>query len=183
MNQRTDASGVPAGLTNIAPDPVTDVARLTEIGRYDLESPALKASLDTFATEAASLLQLPIGVVSIVLGGAQLFAGSHGLDGTWLAEAGGTPVEWSFCANAVRSGEPYVVEDAENDVLQSDNPLVLFDGIRSYAGAPLITRSGHALGACCTIGGEPREFTADEVKGLQGLAERIVLEIEGYVLD
>jgi len=183
MNHHTDGDGVAVVLTDTASDPLTDISRLTEIGRYDLEPPELKTVLDGLATEAAQLLDLPVGIVSIVLDRSQLFAGSYGLDGTWLGDAGGTPSEWSFCINAVRSRGPYVVEDAHIDLLQSDNPLVLFDGVRSYAGAPLITSSGHALGACCAIGSEPRTFTGDEVKSLEQLADRIVVVLEGYVLD
>ncbi|MEO3935718.1 GAF domain-containing protein [Dermatophilaceae bacterium Soc4.6] len=168
--------------TDPTPDPVTDVARLTEVGRYDFDAPALKSALAKLAREAAEMVDLPIGLVSIVLGRAQFFAGSFGLDGTWMGDAGGSAVEWSFCANAVRSGEPYVVEDAAADPLQHDNPLVLLDGVRSYLGAPLISPSGQVLGTCCTIGHTRREFTASEVAALQELSARIVDELQDHVI-
>lgn len=164
-------------------DPVTDVDRLMAVARYDLESPALTAVLDRYAAEAAGLLDLPVGIVSIVLNEALLLAGQSGLDGSWMAEAGGSPVEWSFCATTVRTGAPYVVADAAADPVQGTNPLVLLDGVRSYAGAPLVTSSGHVLGACCTIGFEPRAFTGADVAVLEGLSDRIVAELEAFVVD
>ena len=54
----------------------------------------------------------------------QFFVGSHGLTG-WIAEAEGTPVEWSFCGSAVLGGEPgYTVDDAETHPAHRDTPLV-----------------------------------------------------------
>ncbi|MDQ2757295.1 MAG: GAF domain-containing protein [Actinomycetota bacterium] len=164
-------------------DAVTDVDRLVAIGRYDFDSPPLKAALVRFAKEAADLMGLPIGLVSIVLGDTQFFAGSYGIDGTWMADTGGTPVEWSFCANVVRTGDPYLVEDAETDPFQFDNPLVLLDGIRSYVGVPLVTSSGHVLGTCCTIGNTMREFADTEITALQAISRRIVDELDRHLVD
>ncbi|GAA1881910.1 GAF domain-containing protein [Lapillicoccus jejuensis] len=166
-----------------AQDPVGDVDRLLAVARYDVESPELAAVLDRYAGEAADLFGLPIGAVSIVLDGAQYFAGQRGLDGSWMGEAAGTPIEWSFCATTVRTRAPYVVPDATVDEVQRTNPLVLLDGVRSYAGAPLITSSGHVLGACCTLGYEPREFSADEIALLERLSDRIVADLEHFLVD
>ncbi|PPK94173.1 GAF domain-containing protein [Kineococcus xinjiangensis] len=162
-------------------DPVQDVERLTEIGRFDLFSDEARARLDGFARRAAERLGLPIGLVNIVLYDAQHMAGSHGLTG-WLAETRGTPVEWSFCATSVRTGEEYVVPDAQLDEAQCDNPLVTIDGIRSYAGVPLITSAGHVLGSCCVLGTEVHEFTATEVAELRAMAAEVVAEIESLRL-
>jgi GAF domain-containing protein len=168
---------------NTHADPVTDVERLKQVARFDLESPELREVLHGFAQEAAELLERPVGLVSIVLDGAQFLAGSFGLDGTWLAESEGTPVEWAFCANAVRSGEPYVVEDAATDPAHLDNPLVLIDGIRSYAGAPLVTPTGYVLGTCCTLDFEPHTFSPEDVAVLEELSGRIVVELERHAVE
>src|SRR5690349_8260946 len=111
--------------------------RLAVIGGIDLDDAELQRRLNAIAERTATRLHLPISLVSIVLDTAQVFLGAHGLHG-WLADAGGTPVEWSFCANAVTSGRPYVVPDAAADPRQATNPLVTADGIRSYAGIPIV---------------------------------------------
>ena len=163
-------------------DPVHDPARLAEIAALGLTAPEVDAILQQTVDEAAARLNLPIGLVSIVMDEAQWFAAHTGLDG-WLAEARGTPVEWSFCANAVRSGEPFVVEDATTHPLVKDIPLVHLDGIRCYAGIPLVTRGGHTLGTLCVIGKETRTFSAEDLQMLRGLAARAIERIEARRKD
>jgi GAF domain-containing protein len=163
-------------------DPVTDIDRLIEISNYDLFSPEIRDKLHAFARRAAERFDLPSGMVSIVLDTAQYWAGMHGVDG-WRADAEGTPVEWAFCATVVRTGSMYVVEDAAIDEVQRDNPLVTEDGQRCYAGAPLITKSGHVLGAYCVAGNEPRKFTEEEVADLAAMADEVVAEIESHPID
>jgi len=151
--------------------------RLEEIARLGLLEPGTEALLNDVAAEAAGRLGLPLSLVSIVLDDAQHFAASHGLSG-WLARTKGSPVEWSFCAHAVEREEPFVVEDAERHPLVRDNPLVPDIGIRCYAGVPLITHRGHALGTLCVIGTEARTFSVEELDVLHGLAEEVVRRLE-----
>lgn len=154
-----------------------DIERLAEIAALDLTSPEVDNLLQEIAARAAQEIGLPISLVSIVLDEAQYFAALHGVAG-WMAEARGTPIEWSFCAHAVRSGQPFIVEDAEQEPLVQENPLVKYDGIRCYAGIPLRSSRGYALGTLCVIGKEPRTFTEEEVETLHGLAAEAVARIE-----
>ena len=160
-----------------AADPVRDTARLAEIAALGVTSAEVDEVLQQTVDEAAAALNLPTALVSVVMGEAQYFAAQHGLTG-WMAEAQGTPVEWSFCANAVQSGEPFVVEDAGTHPATRDNPLVHFDNLRCYAGIPLVTRTGHTLGTLCVIGNEPRSFTEAEMEVLRGLARTAMTRIE-----
>jgi GAF domain-containing protein len=116
-------------------------------------------------------------LITLVGEDAQLFLGSHGLP-DWAKQANGTPVEWSFCATTVRTGEPYVVNDARAHVVHRSNPLVTSQGIASYAGAPLVTSSGHVLGACCVLDTKPREFTELDVAELSSAAASLVHSFE-----
>lgn len=158
-------------------DVLRDPARLAEIAALGLTAPEVDAVLQETVNEAAGALNLPTALVSVVMGEAQYFAAQHGLTG-WMAEAHGTPVEWSFCAHAVQSGEPFVVEDAATDPLTKDNPLVRYENLRCYAGIPLVTSTGHALGTLCVIGNEPRSFTGAELDLLRGLAKKAIARIE-----
>jgi GAF domain-containing protein len=158
-------------------DVLRDPARLAEIGALGLTAPEVDAVLQQTVDEAAAALNLPTALVSVVMGEAQYFAAEHGLTG-WMAEAHGTPVEWSFCANAVQSGEPFVVEDASTHPLTRENPLVTFENVRCYAGIPLVTRTGHTLGTLCVIGNDPRSFTEAELDLLRGLARKAMDRIE-----
>lgn len=159
------------------PERVHSPPRLAAIAGLGLKQPAPDPVLQDLANEAARRLNLPTGLVTIVLDSAQVFAANHGLSG-WMAEAGGIPVEWSFCANSVKTGEPLVIEDATTHPLVRDNPLVTQEGIRCYAGIPLVTRDGEVLGNLCVVGTEARSFGEDDLEVLRGLARRAVERIE-----
>ena len=160
-----------------AGDLANERARLLEIGRLDLLRPSLDPALDEIVRKAAERLGTEIALVSIVLDMAQVFVASHGLQG-WLAEVGGTPIEWSFCRNAVESRSPFVVDDAEHDPRVAGNPLVEVDGIRCYAGVPLITDGGHAVGTLCAMGFAPHSFDEDALAVLHVLGASAVDRIE-----
>lgn len=163
-------------------NPVTDLERLAEIADLDLFSAEAQSRLDEFARQAAARFDLPIGLVTVVLDGAQYFAGKYGV-ADWMNETRGTPVEWSFCSTSVRTRREYVLPDARTDAEQKDNPLVTIDGICCYAGVPLITSRGHVVGNICVIGAEPRQFSGNEIAELQGMAEDVVAEIEASRLS
>src|SRR5262249_29725411 len=60
----------------------------------------------------------------------------------------------------------------------ADNPLVTSDpGIRFYAGAPLVTPEGHALGALCVIDRQPREWSAEQSQALRTLSHVVVRQL------
>jgi GAF domain-containing protein len=161
-----------------------DLHRMSVLAGIDFDNPELRGRLDVITARTAARLGQPIALVSMVLDTAQFFAGSHGLDG-WLADIKGTPIEWSFCVNAVMSGQPYVVPDAAADLVQSTNPLVTADGVRSYAGAPIVV-DGVVLGAHCVLGHSPSDFTdadLDELRRSAGEVAELLAEYRSAAPD
>ena len=159
-------------------DPLYDEARLQEIADLDLLSPAVDPILKDLAAKAAERLGLPVSLISVVLDEALHVAAFQGPEGLWLEETRGHPVEWSFCATSVRTREPFVVEDAPAHPYHATNPLVTQDGVRCYAGVPLISSRGHVLGNLCVVGLEAREFSDGDVTILRALAAEAVYRIE-----
>jgi GAF domain-containing protein len=164
-------------LTNDIEPHSAEEARLREIADLRLTDEDAGGALQVLAERAARTLGTEIGLVTIVLDQAQYFAASHGLTG-WQAEAGGGPVEWSFCAHAVRSGKPFVVPNATEHPDVRDNPVVRQDGLRCYAGVPLVTSKGHAVGTVCVAGYTAREFSREDMAHLDSLADQAVNAIE-----
>jgi GAF domain-containing protein len=160
------------------PDPLYDEARLQEIVELNLLSPDVDPILADLAAEAASRLGLPVSLISVVLDEALHVAAFNGPPGLWLDETRGHPVEWSFCATSVRTRDAFVVENAEEDAYHKTNPLVTQDGVRCYAGVPLISSRGHVLGNLCVVGLEQRTFSEDDVAMLRALAAEAVRRIE-----
>ena len=164
-------------MTVLPKDEFAEAARLEEIVELGLLSPDVDAILQQTVEEAAVRLRLPMSMVTMVLDEAQFFAAHHGLSG-WMAESRGTPVEWSFCAHAVAGREPFVVEDATTHPVVRDNPLVRHENLRCYAGIPLVTSRGHAIGTLCVAGTETRSFSEADLDALRGLAAKAVERIE-----
>ncbi|MEO1622865.1 MAG: EAL domain-containing protein, partial [Cyanobacteria bacterium J06632_3] len=60
-----------------------------------------------------------------------------------------------------------------------NNPLVTGPPyIRFYAGAPLITADGHALGSLCVIDYQPRQISPSQQQALRVLSRQVVAQIE-----
>jgi GAF domain-containing protein len=161
----------------VAAQTLDDTARLREIADLRLNDSDVDEIFSEITGEAAAYFGLPVALVSIVLDQAQYFLGSHGLDG-WMATTRGTPAEWSFCQHVVRNRAPFVVDDAQNHPLMQDSPLVRMEGIRCYAGVPLVTSTGHVIGSFCVQGPEARSFTEDDLAQLQRYAEQVMTRIE-----
>ena len=69
-----------------------------------------------------------------------------------------------------------VVEDATLDPRFAQNPLVTGPpGIRFYAGAPLQTRDGHALGTLCVVDDQARDPAEVDIDGLRVLARQAMI--------
>jgi GAF domain-containing protein len=153
--------------------------RLEAVAAYDLDDPHLHQQLDAIAMRTAGHTHHPMAMSTLMLDNAMLIAGSVGVDG-WVKGGPGVPAEWSFCAQTVVTGEPYVVEDATTDPAQRTNPMVELDGIRSYAGCPLVTAAGQVIGAHCIVDTEPHVFSAEELTELRQAADDVVTALEQH---
>ncbi|MDI6105903.1 GAF domain-containing protein [Actinoplanes sp. NEAU-A12] len=154
-------------------------ARMSQLARYGLFHPGLKARMEAIAAHSAHQLNAPISLVSMVLDSAQFLLGAHGVTG-WIDEALGTPAEWALCTHTVLAGRPYCLIDATTDAVHADNPLLDMIGVRSYAGVPLIDDSGHVLGAHCIIDVAPRTFTEDDLTVLHHGADQAMEILSAY---
>ncbi|MEO5701198.1 MAG: PAS domain S-box protein [Casimicrobiaceae bacterium] len=158
-------------------DPVLDPTRVAALRSTGLLDSAAEPAFDRFSRLAATLLDAPIALVSLVDADRQFFKSSVGLPEPWQS-ARGTPLSHSFCRHPVASREPLVIDDARNHALVRDNPAIAALGVVAYLGVPLIASDGNALGAFCVIDSAPRTWSARDLAVVQDLAAAVVTEIE-----
>jgi GAF domain-containing protein len=147
--------------------------RLAALAEYCVLDTAAEAEYDDLTRLAAHVCGTPIALVSLVDRDRQWFKSRVGL------AAAETPREQSFCAHAVAQKATLVVSDATADPRFAANPLVTGNpSIRFYAGSPLTTPSGHALGSVCVIDRRPRALEPAQLTALEALSRQVVRLLE-----
>lgn len=155
-------------------DTGAEEARLAALNRLMVMDTPEEEAYDDITRMAATLCNTPVALITLLDGKRQWFKSRVG---TQVTE---TPREMSFCTHAIQNpSEVFVVNDASVDPRFADNPLVTQDpNIRFYAGAPLVTSDGQALGTVCVIDTRARNLTSDQIKELQFLAQQVVATLE-----
>ncbi|MBN3263907.1 sensor domain-containing phosphodiesterase [Pectobacterium brasiliense] len=148
--------------------------RLAALREYGIKNVLFDPGLSNLISLAANIFSVPIVLVSLVETERQLFAASVGVP---FCE---TPRDISFCAHTILKKKIMVVPDALKDARFKNNPLVVgVPYIRFYAGIPLMTPSGHAIGTLCIIDLKPRTtFTKRDEHNLQDLASLVMDKLE-----
>ncbi len=157
-----------------APLPPDEVQRLADLRGYDVLDSLPEQAFDDLTLLAAHICQVPIALVSLVDEKRQWFKSRIGMD------ASETPRDVAFCAHSILSkDEVFEVRDTRADARFAANPLVTGGPmVRFYAGAPLVTPSGHALGALCVMDRTPRSLAPQQLAALRALSRGVVAQLE-----
>jgi len=131
---------------------------------------------DRITRIARDLFQVPTALISLVDAHRQWFKSRTCLDAHETSRA------VSFCGHAILGTDAFVVENALADPRFADNPLVTGPpGVHFYAGMPLRSVTGKALGTLCLIDDKPRRFAAADVARLRDLAAWAERELNLFV--
>lgn len=144
--------------------------RLQELKRFNILDSEAEQAYDDLVKIASIICDTPIALVSLVDEDRQWFKAKVGLNEME------TPRGQAFCAHAITNPDDVMeVPNALEDKRFVDNPLVTGElGIRFYAGAPLLTASGSALGTVCVIDTVPRKLTEVQLEALKALSRQVV---------
>jgi EAL domain-containing protein (putative c-di-GMP-specific phosphodiesterase class I)/GGDEF domain-containing protein len=154
--------------------PGNETDRVAALHRFELLDTPSEPFFDQIVRIAAKLFNVPIALVSLIAEDRQWAKAKVGIGSAEIRR------EDSFCAHAISEQNLLIVEDASVDPRFSLNPLVAGDdGIRFYAGAPLRTRDGYALGTLCVLDRRPRgPLTVEEEKALLDMSALVMAHIE-----
>lgn len=147
--------------------------RLDALGRLDVLDTPPEPEYDRIARLVKNIFGVNIAIVSMIDAHRQWYKACIGMP------VGEVPRGDSFCTLTIREVGPVVAPDATKDPRFADNPYVKGPPhVRFYAGMPLRTAEGHAVGTLCAIDYQPHEFGDREVEILRDLAGVVMSEIE-----
>ena len=168
----TPATPAPA----IAPPPASEAeqARLRALLRYRILDTLPEPVYDDVVRIASTLCGTPQAVLTFIDEDRQWFKASVGIEGEQ------TERSIAFCDQAIRRPEEItLVTDASVHPLFRNYPQVTGpDHLRFYAGAPMVTPDGHALGTVCVVDQVPRDLSEAQADALRGLARLVVQLLE-----
>jgi K+-sensing histidine kinase KdpD/CheY-like chemotaxis protein len=157
----------------IAPPTEKEIERLKALYDYDVLDTDAEKLFDELTQLASQICDKPITLISLVDPDRQWFKSTLGLD------AKETSRDIAFCAHAIHQQEIFEVEDTFQDTRFFDNPLVTSAPfIRFYAGTPLITPEGHAIGTLCVIDSKPNKLTGKQRHALEVLGRSVISQLE-----
>ncbi|HEX2457224.1 MAG TPA: ATP-binding protein [Vicinamibacterales bacterium] len=149
-------------------------ARLATLRHYRILDTEPEQAFDDLTLLASHICATPIALITLVDADRQWFKSRVGTSVTETARS------VAFCAHAIEEPDDIlVVPDALDDARFRENPLVTGElGIRFYAGAPLVTPEGQALGTLCVIDRVPRRLTAAQMEALDALRHQAEAQLE-----
>ncbi len=150
-----------------------EARRLKVLWQYDVLDTVPEEVFDDLTELAARICEAPIALISLIDEDRQWFKAKVGVT------VNETSRDISFCSHAIKQHDLFIIPDATQDERFANNPLVISDPkIRFYAGAPLITPDGYALGSLCVIDQVPRELRAEQKQALRVLARHVMTQLE-----
>lgn len=157
-----------------AEHPKNEADRLAELSSFDVLDTLPEQAYDDITLLASQICGTPIALMTLIDRDRQWFKSKVGTD---LDESSR---DVAFCAHAILSPfDVFVVEDLSADARFADNPFVAgHEAARFYAGVPLTTTSGNALGALCVIDREPRKLTIEQAAALRALSRQVIAQLE-----
>ena len=153
---------------------MNEMSRLTALRSLSILDTPKDERFERLTRLASNALGIDTAIITLVDEERTWFKAQTGFD------AQEVPREISFCTEAIKQPDVLVVADPASDERFRNNPLVNSEPhIAFYAGAPLITRDGHALGTLCVLDTKPHpDFSAREIAVLRDIAASVIIEIE-----
>ncbi|MEO7988791.1 MAG: GAF domain-containing protein [Chryseolinea sp.] len=171
---RNIRNGVPKSFDpNLKPD--HDGERAAVMRRLEIYDTPSEEIFSAYTELAALTFKAPIGLMSFVDVDTVFYKQAYGVERTGqIVDRKNSP-----CSLAIMS------KDVTQFRYALSEPCVLADektlagiGYKFYAGAPMITKDGFAIGILAVVDKTPRVYSDDELKNLKELAIEVMREVE-----
>jgi PAS domain S-box-containing protein len=154
------------------PLPGNEAGRVGALRSYRILDTPAEERFDDLARLAAYVSGTPIGLIGLIDSSREWFKSTVGWDVSEI------PREVSFGTYAILQPDVLIVSDTLKDERFVTNQLVTRAGVRFYAGAPLLTPEGYALGTLCVMDHVPRALTEGQGRILWILARQVMAHLE-----
>ena len=154
------------------PLPENETSRLGALRSYRVLDTSPDERFDDLARLATYVCGTPIGLVGLIDANRQWFKSRIGWDWSEI------PREVSFCTHTILQADLVIVSDTLNNNRFARSHLVTQAGVRFYAGVPLLTPEGYALGTLSVMDYVPRALTQEQTRILWALARQVMAHLE-----
>ncbi len=129
-------------------------------------------------TLASEICGVPIALLSTVDRNRLLFSAAIGIDSAESER------EQAFCSYVLLEPEMQVVSDVWEDPRFAGNPLIAADPpIRFFAGAPLLSQEGYALGTLCALDRQPKRLSPSQLSSFDALSRSVAAMLDARRLS
>ncbi len=151
-----------------------EIERLKALESYQIVDSLPEIEYDDITKIASIICDTPIATIAFIDADKQFVKAKIGVDLT------DTPRAIAFCAHTIVEPNKFlIINDSRKDKRFADNPLVTdLPNIIFYAGIPLVTPNGYALGALCVMDNKPHELSEEQVDALKSLANQTISLLE-----
>jgi GAF domain-containing protein len=157
-------------------DVIRRPSRLRALAELGANAESAAEALDRIGQIACRVLEVPVALVNLVGDDQQHFVGCAA-DEPWRSTRR-LPLTVGFCPFAVGTGDTFTLDDARADPAMAVNPAVEQFGVVAYAGVPLRSPDGEAIGTLCAIDYEARTWRPDDLALLTALAAAVIAELQ-----
>ncbi|WP_246275445.1 ATP-binding protein [Brasilonema bromeliae] len=150
-----------------------EATRLVALHQYDILDTSPEQAFDDLGFLAAQTCPTPIAVINLIDANRQWFKAKVGLDVEEM------PVDFGFCPLCIQQRDILVIPDTLSDERFATNPVVTSAPyVRFYAGVPLITPEGHAIGTICVVDRVPRKISPEQLESLKAISRLVMRQLE-----
>ncbi|ARV62910.1 hybrid sensor histidine kinase/response regulator [Nostocales cyanobacterium HT-58-2] len=151
-----------------------EAVRLEALHQYQILDTLPEQAFDDLAFLAAQVCATPIALINFIDANRQWFKAKVGLD---IEEM---PVDIGFCPLCIPQDDILIIPDTLADERFATSPVVTSAPyVRFYAGIPLITPQGYAIGTLCVVDRVPRlTLESEQIKSLQAISRLIIRQLE-----